>query len=163
MDGVADYLDVPKTAAENAPVDITFCDVTYQFSEPPKRRTYTLLGRGLQILGHSESAKLMDEQGGIDLLSRNMIAMGATMEQTPEMLEFVYDAFRMDKKVRKQVENDFVFAELLATFQAIIEVLQRPFVGGRTNTGPANLTPPPSTDGACATNSCNDGASLGPK
>ena len=158
MSSVPDYMDTPKTAAANAPVDVILLGAPFPFREPRKVKATALLGRGMRILAQSGA---MDGAEDIDLTAQMANAFGL-MERVEDIIAFVCDALDFDRVQKARLEAEFDFAELNKAYQTIIEVLQRPFVGGSTDTGRTKAAAAPSTSGECETVSCPDGASPGP-
>lgn len=123
---------VPKEAMENPAIMVKLCGKEYPFKEPKKRVATVMLGRALKLAGASG----MNMDGGeIDLVSQINIAADS-MIKVPDILDWIYDALKLNDATKAHIDDNFDFAELMAAFQTIVEKLQAPFVGSGTNSAP---------------------------
>jgi len=123
-----------ENAVENPVTKVKLCGKEYEFREPVKREATVMLGRALKIVG---SANIQGEGTSIDDLAQSMDMAADSMMAVPEILDFVYDALKLKQGARNHIDANFDFAELMTAFQAIVERLQAPFVGGLQNSDPA--------------------------
>jgi hypothetical protein len=166
----------PKTALENPPIEVVLGGKAYQFPEPSKRRGTHLMGAGLELMGKYGFDALMDASGEIDVTNVDLkppgppdaeaqaAAANVDLEMTGRMIQALYpmvdwlvDALKVPKDERKALENsDLQFQEIAGAFNAVMEVLQRPFVGGIGGSVQTKSAPTPSENGEVTTPSCSD-------
>lgn len=131
---------VPLGALDNKPIEVELCGLKFQFSDPVKRRSRYLLGRSMHIITtfnlfveEEDDEEIHPEESAA---ARNAAACGGMMA-VPDVLDFLYDALKVDKIKRKKIEKKFVEKEIFDAFGAIFRKLNAPFVGTRPGTDPA--------------------------
>ena len=132
---------VPIQAAENPPSIIMLAGKAYEFREPGKRRATALFGQGIELV-KKHKLFTMDRDGKFEIklaAGGDMLdALGTIIDFIPDVLDFLYEALALPEAERKHIDDNFDGTpELMAAFQAVLERLQSPFVGGVRGSAPA--------------------------
>ena len=121
-----EFKDVPETAAANEPIIINLIGKEYTFKEPPRKLASAMIGNGLDIM--VTHGLMLDEE-----TNEAMQGIGL-FKAMPELIDWVADCLLLNKTDCKKLDNEFDMQELGIAFGLIIGHLQRPFVGGLSNT-----------------------------
>lgn len=151
-----------KSAARNEPVDVPLCGHVYQFKNPPRMEGEVLFGKALQIAGRYGFDSLVNSDGDIDTDSIGIAQGGLLMQATPDIIDYLCLVLHLDRKAKKQIQNDYEREELMAAFGQIMGILGAPLGGGSLDTGQeTEKNPTCSMSGKPETDSCNDTESTG--
>ena len=126
---------VPKNAKANPPITIVIGGEEFPFKEPNKRTGTALLGAGLAIIRNHN----IDISGGViseDDVAAALSMTADAMQAVPDVLDFLYDALKLDEQTRERLNDAFDFQEIMTAFMQIVEKIQLPFAGLKRTTSP---------------------------
>ena len=123
---------------ENAPVNIELAGRSYPFAEPGKRRGRGLLRSMLQIVedfpGLGDIAEGAGDETEPEAEEDIKTPREPTTKEAAEMLgavdailDFLYQAIPAAGEDRKHIDDNAGEDEIGAAFEAVVEVVQRPF------------------------------------
>ena len=129
-----DYNNVPKDALANEPVNIRLMGKDFPFAEPNKLDATEMLGSALQLL----------EDQGLDMTGEftatgmsTVLGASGSMAIVKPLDAWICDTLDLSEADRAELADEFEISELMQAYVRIIEVIQLPFVGGRTDTATA--------------------------
>lgn len=144
---------MPAEALEPISIDVVLGGQTFVFREPVRRQARALMRRVLRMMArHDELIGEVQKQGDgeqpRDLATLSFDAMANAFDFTDDMQDCVYDALGVDAATRKTLDATASELEIQTAFQAIVEVIKRPFVGSppaiQATKTPEEAPPPPS-------------------
>jgi hypothetical protein len=111
-----------EQALVNPKSTVTFAGNDYTIIEPCKRDCTIWFTRGARIATKYGIVAIGGEENKINTI--------ACIEAVPEMLDYVYDFFKIGLKARDRINSEFDFGELMRAYTAIVERVSAPFFIG---------------------------------